>query len=154
MKILLVIDVQQRYLKNYKPDLVKRVNNRISEAVKADIPVVYVRNTGRSGKDENFDLAESLLIESDCIFKKRLPSAFSNADFELFLNKMKVETINVVGVDGRCCVSRTVMDALDRGYEVHLLMDAIEAHNDKFYYTELKTMEQKGALACMKLEKM
>ena len=74
MKILLVIDVQQRYLKNYKPDLVKRVNNRISEAVKADIPVVYVRNTGRSGKDENFDLAESLLIESDCVFKKRLPS--------------------------------------------------------------------------------
>ena len=154
MKILLVIDVQQRYLKNYKPDLVKRVNNRISEAVKADIPVVYVRNTGRSGKDENFDLAESLLIESDCVFKKRLPSAFSNDEFELFLNKMKVETINVVGVDGRCCVSRTVMDALDRGYGVHLLMDAIEAHNDKFYYTELKTMEQKGALACMKLEKM
>ena len=154
MKILLVIDVQQRYLKNYKPDLVKRVNNRISEAVKADIPVVYVRNTGRSGKDENFDLAESLLIESDCVFKKRLPSAFSNDEFELFLNKMKVETINVVGVDGRCCVSRTVMDALDRGYGVHLLMDAIEAHNDKFYYTELRTMEQKGALACMKLEKM
>lgn len=154
MKILLVIDVQQRYLKNYKPDLVKRVNNRISEAVKADIPVVYVRNTGRSGKDENFDLAEGLLIESDCIFKKRLPSAFSNDEFELFLNKMKVETINVVGVDGRCCVSRTVLDALDRGYGVHLLMDAIEAHNDKFYYTELKTMEQKGALACMKLEKM
>ncbi|WP_033151506.1 cysteine hydrolase family protein [Pseudobutyrivibrio ruminis] len=154
MKILLVIDVQQRYLKNYKPDLVKRVNNRISEAVKADIPVVYVRNTGRSGKDENFDLAEDLLIESDCIFKKRLPSAFSNDEFELFLNKMKVETINVVGVDGRCCVSRTVMDALDRGYGVHLLMDAIEAHNDKFYYAELKTMEQKGALACMKLEKM
>ena len=154
MKILLVIDVQQRYLKNYKPDLVKRVNNRISEAVKADIPVVYVRNTGRSGKDENFDLAESLLIESDCVFKKRLPSAFSNDEFELFLNKMKVETINVVGVDGRCCVSRTVMDALDRGYGVHLLMDAIEAHNDKFYYAELKTMEQKGALACMKLEKM
>ena len=154
MKILLVIDVQQRYLKNYKPDLVKRVNNRISEAVKADIPVVYVRNTGRSGKDENFDLAEGLLIESDCIFKKRLPSAFSNDEFELFLNKMKVETINVVGVDGRCCVSRTVLDALDRGYGVHLLMDAIEAHNDKFYYAELKTMEQKGALACMKLEKM
>ncbi len=154
MKILLVIDVQQRYLKNYKPDLVNRVNNRISEAVEADIPVVYVRNTGRSGKDENFDLAEGLLIESDCVFKKRLPSAFSNADFEMFLNKMNVETINVVGVDGRCCVSRTVMDALDKGYGVHLLMDAIEAHNDKFYYTELKTMEQKAALAFMKLEKM
>lgn len=154
MKILLVIDVQQRYLKNYKPDLVERVNNRISEAVEADIPVVYVRNTGRSGNDDNFDLAEGLLIESDCVFKKRLPSAFSNADFEPFLNKMNVDTINVVGVDGRCCVSRTVMDALDRGYGVHLLMDAIEAHNDKFYYTELKTMEQKGALACMKLEKM
>ena len=34
MKILLVIDVQQRYLKNYKPDLVERVNNRIAEAIK------------------------------------------------------------------------------------------------------------------------
>ena len=67
---------------------------------------------------------------------------------------MNVDTINVVGVDGRCCVSRTVMDALEKGYKVYLLMDAIEAHNDKFYYTELKTMEQNGAVAYMKLEKM
>ena len=33
MQILLVIDVQQRYLKNYKPDLVNRVNARIREAM-------------------------------------------------------------------------------------------------------------------------
>ena len=55
MQILLVIDVQQRYLKNYKPDLVNRVNARIREAMYKEIPVVYVRNTGRSGKDNNFE---------------------------------------------------------------------------------------------------
>ena len=154
MKILLVIDVQQRYLKNYKPDLVERVNKRITEAIGEDIPVVYVRNTGRSGRDENFDLADGLLIESDCIFKKNIPSAFSNSEFESFLKRMKVDVINVVGVDGRCCVSRTVMDALGKGYKVQLLMDAIEAHSDKFYFTELKTMEQNGALVFTKLEKM
>ena len=154
MQILLVIDVQQRYLKNYKPDLVKRVNARIREAMSKDIPVVYVRNTGRSGKDNNFELADELEVSSDIIFKKQFPSAFSNPDFEPFLTRANIDTINVVGVDGMCCVPRTVMDSLERGIKINLLMDAIEAHSDKFYYKELKTMELKGAKVLMNLEEL
>ena len=154
MQILLVIDVQQRYVDKYKPDLVDRVNARIDEAMEKDIPIVYVRNTGRNGKDFNFELAEGLKVESDCIFKKRLPSAFTNPDFEDFLKTMKVDLVNVVGVDGRCCVSRTVIDALERGYSITLLMDAVEAQNDKFYFKELKTMEKAGAVGNMNLEEL
>ena len=43
MQILLVIDVQRRYLKNYKPDLDNRVNARIKEAMSKEIPVVFCK---------------------------------------------------------------------------------------------------------------
>lgn len=35
MEILLVIDMQQKYMDNYEPDLLDRVNVRIHEAVDA-----------------------------------------------------------------------------------------------------------------------
>ena len=88
------------------------------------------------------------------IIKKQFPSAFSNPDFEPFLAKANIESIYVVGVDGGCCVSITVMDDLDRGIRINLLMDAIEAHSDKFYYKDLKNMELKGAKVLMNLEEL
>ena len=154
MNILLVIDIQQKYLKSYKPTLVDRVNARIEEALNKDIPVVYVKNIGRSGKAESFEFADELKIESDCIFTKRFPSAFTNEEFVEFLENMDVELINIVGVDGRCCVYRTVMNAIRRGYKVRLMMDAIEAHNDKFYFKELVAMEKAGAEVNSNLEEL
>ena len=145
MQILLVIDVQQRYLKNYKPDLVNRVHARIREAMSKEIPVVYVRNTGRSGKDNNFELADGLEVSSDIIFKKQFPSAFSNPDFEPFLTRANIDTINVVGVDGRCCVFRTVMTAIEQGFGVKLYLDAIGARHSRFYEKELQEMKAAGA---------
>ncbi len=145
MDILLVIDIQQKYLNNYKPNLVERVNARIDEAINNDIPVIYVRNIGLSGNDSIYGFAENLKIASDCIFKKRFPNAFTNKEFEAFLDKMNIDTINVVGVDGRCCVYHTVMVALKRKYKVRLFLDAIEAHNAKFFYKELPAMEKAGA---------
>lgn len=154
MNILLVIDIQQKYLKSYKPTLVDRVNARIEEAIKRDIPVVYVRNIGISGREASFEFADDLKIKSDCIFSKRFPSAFTNEEFGEFLEKMNVDIINVVGVDGRCCVYRTVMNAIKRGYKVRLMMDAIEAHNDKFYFKELVAMEKAGAEVNSNLEEL
>ena len=78
MNILIVIDIQQKYLKSYKPTLVDRVNARIEEALKKDIPVVYVRNIGISGREASFEFADDLKIKSDCIFSKRFPSDFTN----------------------------------------------------------------------------
>ena len=58
MEILLVIDMQQKYMNSYEPDLMTRVNTRIKEAVESDVPVVYIRNVGKIENIENYNLAE------------------------------------------------------------------------------------------------
>lgn len=42
-EILLVIDMQQKYMNSYEPSLLERVNLRIQKAVASDMPVVYVK---------------------------------------------------------------------------------------------------------------
>ncbi|MDC7279683.1 cysteine hydrolase [Butyrivibrio fibrisolvens] len=144
MEILLVIDMQQKYMDNYESDLLERVNMRIQEAVAADIPVVYVRNVGKIENEDKYVLAEGLDVVSKYVFAKRWPSAFSSEEFVQFIERMQVDVINMVGVDGRCCVARSVLDAKNKGYEVRLYLDAVAATNDNFYIKELPKMQEAG----------
>ena len=144
MEILLVIDMQQKYMNSYEPDLMTRVNTRIKEAVESDVPVVYIRNVGKIENIDKYNLADDLDIVSDCSFTKRWPSAFSSEEFVSFIEDLKVDVINMVGVDGRCCVARTAMDALKRGYKARIYLDSVAAMNDNFYLKELPEMRDAG----------
>ena len=144
MEILLVIDMQQKYIDNYEPDLLDRVNVRIHESVDAGMPVVYVRNVGKLENEEKYVLAEGLDVVSEFVFAKRWPSAFSSEEFVQFIERMQVDAINMVGVDGRCCVARSALDAKKRGYEVRLYLDAVAATNDTFFIKELSEMQTVG----------
>ena len=144
MEILLVIDMQQKYMDNYAPELIGHVNMRIHEAVATDMPVVYVRNIGKPENDEKYVLAEGLDVVSEFVFTKSSPNAFSSEEFVYFIERMKVDTINMVGVDGRCCVAHSAMEAKKRGYKVRLYLDSVAATNDKFYLKELPKMRDVG----------
>ena len=146
MEILLVIDIQQRYMKNYDDDLLTRVNRRIHSAVKQDVPVVYVRNMGKLEAAERYDFAPNLDIVTDVIFDKSLPSAFSSTEFVDYIKRLGVEEISIIGVDGRCCVPRTAMDAVNNGYKTRLYLDAVAARSDKFYSKELEEMKEAGVI--------
>ncbi len=144
MEILLVIDMQQKYMDSYESDLLERVNMRIQEAVAADIPVVYVRNVGKIENEDKYVLAEGLDVVSEYVFAKRWTSAFSSEEFVQFIERMQVDAINMVGVDGRCCVARSAMDAKKRGYHVRLYLDSVAATNDNFFLKELPEMQEAG----------
>lgn len=144
MEILLVIDMQQKYMDNYEPDLLDRVNVRIQEAVAADMPVVYVRNVGKLENEDKYVMAAGLDVVSEFVFPKRWPSAFSSEEFAQFIEGLRVDTINMIGVDGRCCVARSAMDAKKRGYAVRLYLDAVAASNDNFFLKELPEMQEAG----------
>ena len=144
MEILLVIDIQQKYIGFYKDELLDAANSRIDEAKKQSIPIVYIRNIGVLGNLDGYELASELHVESELIFTKRFPDAFTNKEFAQKLKEMNVDTINVVGVDGRCCVFKTVMEAIRQGYKVKLYLDAVGARQSKFYIKELEEMKAAG----------
>ena len=133
MRILLIIDIQQKYLPLYNADLLTEINARISAAKSEDTPVFYVRNIGIQGDNDSYALAEGLLIASDHIYEKKFPSAFTNTAFAKELEKLGVTDIEVIGVDGNSCVKKTCIDAVEAGYKVTLNLSCTAVQNEKIY---------------------
>ena len=63
-------------------------------------PIVYIRNIGVLGNSSGYDFTRGLNVESELVFDKRFPDAFTNKEFAQKLKEMDVDTIDVVGVDG------------------------------------------------------
>ena len=61
-----------------------------------------------------------------------------------FIERMQIDAINMVGVDDRCCVHKSVMDAIKRCYKVKHYLDAVAASNDNFFLKELPAMQEAG----------
>jgi nicotinamidase-related amidase len=52
----------------------------------------------------------------------------------------------VTGIECHICVTQTVLGALDHGYQVHLVSDAVGSRAEENYKTGLARMERAGAL--------
>lgn len=128
---------------HYDPGLLDRVNIRIREAQAAGIPVFYARNIPRLESSENYNYADGLVLIPDHTYDKKSPSAFSNPEFGAALKNMGVTEIEMIGVDGSCCVKKTCLDALAAGFDVSLNLNCIAARNGKIYEKTLDELAEK-----------
>ena len=144
MKILLVIDVQEKYLRYCDADLLQRINARISTAKLDRAPVFYVRNIGIHGDNDSYNLAKDMLIASDYIYEKKFPSAFTNDSFAKELKDMKITELEIIGVDGNCCVKKTCLDAISSGFKVTLNLQCTFARNKKIFEKTCKELSDAG----------
>ncbi len=150
-KALLVIDVQEDYtgLKGKQPVLYPNVepqitviNETISKASKAGVRVVYIRQIfddnfisqllggrtveGKPGAE--LDARVNVISRND--FTKKFSDAFSNPQLDAFLIGDQVNELYLVGLDAAYCVYNTAKGALNRGYKVTVVKDAIMTRKD------------------------
>lgn len=130
MKALLVIDVQDEYMRKYDKELFARINERIQAASDNRELIIHIQNVKklRSGKVIPA-LAKELIVCSPHIIRKEAASAFSNSELQNLLETEKVTEIELVGVDGCVCVADTAKDAQKLGYKVFLPCKYIGAQN-------------------------
>ena len=143
-KALLVIDVQERYMHKYDTDLIPRINNRISEAYNDGILIIYVKNAGNPGTEDQYALADNLLLVSDNVFEKKFPSAFTSEAFKSFLEEQDVTDLELIGVDGSSCVAKTAFAAKENGYEVSVNLNCVSSVNDKIFKDTQAKMKEVG----------
>ncbi len=135
---LFIIDMQEDYIgmnNKYGYDsegLINNINKRTSYAKQNNHIIIYVKNkkTLRSGLYVS-DLVQGLLVESDFIIEKDRSSVFSNLEFSSLLKSYEISHIEVVGIDGNCCVASTAIDAARLGYSVEVLLKCIGIRNFK-----------------------
>jgi nicotinamidase-related amidase len=122
---LIVIDMQTDYIGekskyNYYPHtLIDKINERIAAAVNYDEIVIYVKNIGRRNKEPYVsDFVEDLSVVSNFIVEKGKSSVFANPTQLEFLKENGIVNIELIGIDGNCCVASSAIDASRLGFSV------------------------------------
>lgn len=84
------------------------------------------------------------------IFAKSSFSAFGSEDFVNQLEHLGRRTIALAGIESHICVLQTALDAIDRGYQVHLVADAVASRRGEDRSGALDRMSQAGiSLSCV-----
>lgn len=140
--MLLVVDMQEKYMKYYLSQLISRVNRRIEEAVNENESIVYVMNIGNEENRDSYVLANDLEICSNRIFEKNKPSAFSSKEFREYLSIISDKEIEIIGVDGNCCVKKTAVDAVKYGYTVIVNKSCVGVRSTKIFEKTMKEFSE------------
>lgn len=163
---LLVIDIQEGITGDYSNDetykeqsseLIQKVNEVITMAYEADIPIVYIRQETQNwllNWADDYALAAGvpgvaidrrLKVVSLNHFPKRKSDAFSNHELDHFLRTLEVNRLLITGLDIAFCAGRTSQAALNRGYEVFVVEDAVISESDELKVENIEKLDQAGA---------
>ncbi len=164
---LLVIDLQKdmtekdgaRPLNIRQTDsIIPLVNTLTKKAGNKDWLVAYVTHEYRKNSilrlvTRNFLLEgmpgakmdPRVLMVSDNHFIKYRMDAFSNSEFEKFLQKNQINHLLLTGMAAEACIDRTCRAALNRGYKVSVISDAIAGISDASRNKKIDDYQRAGA---------
>jgi nicotinamidase-related amidase len=168
-KALFVLDIQEGYgganprqPATAPPEggLLATVNSLIAMAVETDMEVVYVRQVfsnnlfvrlhgGRKVGRVIVDRRITRINDND--FEKNRTDAFSSRDLEQFLVDHQVSELYLTGVDAAYCVFYTALGALNRGYTVTVVLDAVATRSDMSKIMERYKREGIGVVTSREL---
>ena len=140
---LVVLDLQEGYAGTASRQpvtappphgMLATVNRLIDLAAVTGMEVAYIRQVfgnnlfvrlhgGRRQGRVIIDRRVKVINGND--FQKNRTDAFSNRDFEQLLIERQVNELFLVGVDAAYCVYYTALGALQRGYRVTVVRDAV-----------------------------
>jgi nicotinamidase/pyrazinamidase len=142
---LFVVDIQEattgkvsitdEYIQQ-SDSLIEKINNIIKHSENKNIPIIYIytetdswfihllNNTMKKGSIGT-QIDSRLLRVSDYILPKEKKDAFSNPSLDIILRKNEISRLYIVGLDAAYCVKNTISAALNRGFEVLVIEDAL-----------------------------
>jgi len=141
---LLIIDVQEK--------IMKAIFNKafITKNIKKLIDAYQILEENIFLSEQNpFKLGATIpeLLPKNG-FKKIEKMEFSLANIQEFLRELKKKKITnliVCGIETHICIQQTVLDCLQKGFEVILVSDAMSSRNKLDHEIALQRMIQKGA---------
>lgn len=116
--------------------LIQNINTLTALATRKKIPVIYIRsvvtnplinilnNTLAEGS-AGAELDHRLNVDSDLLITKKKNDSFNNTDLDHMLLKMQISHIYMTGLDALHCIYQTLQGALNRGYRVTVIEDAV-----------------------------
>jgi len=142
-KALVVLDLQEGYAGTTARQpvtippatgLIATVNRLIDKAAESGMEVAYIRQVFSNNlfvrlhgerRQGRVIIDRRIKVINGNDFEKNRTDAFSNRQFEQLLIDRQVGEVYLVGVDAAYCVYYTARGALNRGYKVTVVTDAV-----------------------------
>jgi len=145
---LIVVDVQEAF-RHVIPDfetLAIKVSTAVSGFLALELPVLvteqYPKGLGNTAEEIRLVLPDDVEI-----FEK---AAFSSCGADAFvarLEELGIKQVVLCGLETHVCVNQTAHDLLDRGFQVHLLTDAVCSRFEENKAAGLEKMRSSGVIA-------
>jgi isochorismate hydrolase len=146
--VLIVIDVQELLMKKMDPEIGKNVIQNIRTllvfAKEMAIPILiteqYPKGLGKTVPEVKMELGSLSPIEK---------VSFSCCGVEAFndkLNQLARNQVILTGIETHVCILQTANDLIQKGYEVHVVADAICSRRKLDWEIGLRWIEKKGAM--------
>ncbi len=144
--VLLICDVQKRCIKPIyrKEPMINNIKTLVSFAGLTGLPILITELAPQTFGN-SIEEIKGLVPRLEAIKRSRY-SCFGNEDLTLRLEAMNTNTLVVVGMETHISVCQTVLDALTRGYRVHVVLDATSSRRKVDWRVALEKMRRAGAI--------
>ena len=144
---LAIIDMQEAFRSKIAEftETAARIALMVQAAKLLNLPIIvteqYPKGLGHTASE-----IKDVLPASVEIIEKTTFSSCGVRPFEMQLEQTGAKQVIVCGIEAHICVNQTVHDLLDRGFQVHLLIDCITARNPNNREVGLEKMQMSGAI--------
>lgn len=139
-----IIDVQERLMPVIEGEqmVLENVNRLIEGAGILSVPLLV---TEQYPKGLGHTSAEVTLPEGQEVIEKVCFSCIGSDQFSQKVKDLGVTDLVIAGVESHICVLKTTLEALEAGYNVHVVADAIGSRKEYSKQIALERMNQAGA---------
>ncbi len=144
--VLLIADVQKKCIKPiYKKEaMINNIKTLVTFAGMIGLPVVLTE-LAPAKFGGTIEEIRKLVPRLEPIKRSRY-SAFGNEDLTLRFEAMNTNTIIVAGMEAHISICQTVLDAITRGFRVHVVLNATSARKKVNWKAAIEKMRAAGAV--------
>jgi len=166
--VLIVIDMLNDFLGQWKPAPKQRLLRSINELVKimrqCGHPVIWVRQEFEPDLRDAFPemrrkgiritikgtvgcqiVSDLAMAPSDPVVIKKRYSAFYQTDLDRILSQLNPDVLILAGINTHACIRTTAIDAYQRDWETILAADCVDSYDKEHHDISLNYMKDKIA---------
>ena len=144
--VLVVVDVQEKLLPAIHEfaSVLERSVKMVKVAQMLEVPILFTQQytKGLGGTHS----ALTSLFPKFTFVEKTSFNCFGEPKFAERLAELNAKTLVIVGTEAHICVCQTALDALQRGFDVHVVADAVGSRTTQNKEIGLGRIRQAGGI--------